>query len=353
MDENIINDTRKITEFKGMSFSNYQKNKVKKELLTCLYNSKIEPACYWSAELICSGNFSELWDIIILYISKYIHLGNPKLPIYIDMRFQNFKEILCNGYIDNEIAMRNNEKIRKLFAELISVLCNSSKKHAFESIKIKTIEEFNITHMTSRLKAPKITYAENIFMKDDPKELFIAINEFAYHISTESKNTISACYWVEWIMQFESICKNRKEKCAAERREFAPVSSNFQTDVVWIIWDAILSESRSKKLDLLMKIQNAIIAIFSIKFTSGCKKKRKFLIYFAIALLTETPNYGLAIIHNSNEIEAITKKINVIYKQIKINEKAPATDYLFKNIAPQKTNLEKTIEKIEKMNSMM
>jgi len=352
MDEDIINDTRKIGEFKGMSFSNFQKNKVKKELLSSLYNSKIEPSCYWSAELICSGNFSELWDIIILYISKYIHLGNPKLPIYIDMRIQNFKEIISNGYIDNELAMRNNEKIRKLFAEIICVLCNSSKKHAFESIKIKTIEEFNITHMTSRLKAPKISYAEKIFMKDDPKELFIAINEFAYHISNESKNTISACYWVEWIIQFESICKSRKEKCAAERRDFAPVLPCFQNDIVWIIWDAILSESRSKKLDLLMKIQNAIIAIFSIKYTAGCKRKRKYLIYFAIALLTETANYGVAIIHNSNEIEAITKKINVIYKQIKKNEIAPATDYLFKNITPQRTNLEKTIEKIEILNSI-
>ena len=81
------------------------------------------------------------------------------------MRFQNFKEILCNGYVDNEIDMRNNDKIRKLFGELICVICNSSKKHAFESIKIKTAEEFNITHMTSRLKAPNVTYAQKYILK--------------------------------------------------------------------------------------------------------------------------------------------------------------------------------------------
>lgn len=353
MDENIINDIRKVNEFKGMSFSNYQKNKVKKELLTSLYNCKIEHACYWSAELICSGNFSDLWDIIILYVSKYIHLGNPKLPIYIEMRFQKFKEIVCNGYIDHEIDMRNNYQIRTLFSEIICVLCNSSKKHAFESIKIKTTEEFDITHMTSRLKAPKVTYAQDVFMKDDPKELFIAINEFAYHISAESKNIISACYWVEWIIQFETICKSRKEKCAAERRDYAPVAQSFQTDVVWIIWDAILYESKKKNKDLLIKILNAIIGIFSIKYTFGCKRKRKYLIYFAIALLTETPNYNVAIIHNSSEIEAITKKINVIYKQIKKNEIAPEINYLYKNITPEKTSLEKSIEKLNRMNIIM
>lgn len=352
MDENLINDTRKATEFKGITFSNYQKNKVKKELITALYNSRIEPACYWSAEYICSGNFSDLWDIILLYISKYIHLGNPKLPIYIEMRFNNFKDILCNGYIDNELSLRNNDKIRKLFCEIICVLCNSSKKHSFESIKIKTNEEFDITQMTNRLKAPRVSYAQDFYMKDDPKELFIAMNEFAYHISSESKNTVTACYWVEWIIQFESICKSRKEKCACERRTFAPVTLNCQTDIIWIIWDAILSEARKQKNDLLVKIQTAILSMFSIKYTSGCKRKRKYLIYFAISLLSETPNYNINIINKSDEIDLITKKINIIYKQIKKNEISPQTDYLFTNIAPAKTNLEKTIEKIKKLNSI-
>ena len=354
MDEYHINDIRKVNEFKGISFSNYQKNKVKKELLISIYNSKIEPATYWCAELICSGNFSDVWDIIILYISKYIHLGNPKLPIYIHMRFQNFKEILCNGYIGNELSMRNCDKIRKLFCEIICVLCNSSKKHSYESIKIKTNDEFDITQMTNRLKAPKVSYAEAIFKKDDPKELFIATNEFCYHISQESKNTVNACYWVEWIIQFESICKSRKEKCLCERRDFVQVAPQFQTDIIWIIWDAILFESRKKNNDLLLKILEALLGIFIIKYSPGCKRKRKYLIYFAISLLIENPNYNISIINNTDEIDAITKKINIIYKQIKKNENAPQTDYLFANVnSKQKSNLEKTIEKIEIFNTIV
>ena len=94
MDESEINDCRVINEFKSKTFSKFSRTKVKNELLQCLYNCKIEPACYWSVELICAGQYQDLWDILLLYMSRNIYLGNPKLPIYMDMRFQNFRTII-------------------------------------------------------------------------------------------------------------------------------------------------------------------------------------------------------------------------------------------------------------------
>ena len=63
-----INDIREQPEFKGLSFSNYKRSDVKKQLITNLLNGKIENSNYWCAELICSGNFPELWDTIIHFI---------------------------------------------------------------------------------------------------------------------------------------------------------------------------------------------------------------------------------------------------------------------------------------------
>ena len=350
-DNTDINDKRSSAEFKGVTFSKFQKTKVKSELINCLITSKVEPACYWAAELICAGHYGDLWEIIILYIGRYIHLGNPKLPIYISMRFKSFKDIISTGYVGNELAMRNNIKIRQLFAEIISLLCHSRKKHSLEAIKIQKSDEFNITHMASRLKAPAIGYVKDIFKPDDPKELYIAMNEFAYHISAETKNCVSACYWLEWILEYETLCKQKKELCLGETRQFAPIQDKFKNDIIWIVWDIILHECSKKKNPLLTKIVNALLEIFSIKYSTGAKKRRKFLIYFAISILTEPLDLAIDIIGNKTELDAIVKKIGVVYKDVKKNEEGLNIDYLFKGV--ERSNLDKTIERLEKMNNVM
>ena len=350
-DDSEINDKRNVKEFRGVTFSTFQKSKVNKELVVCIRSGKVESACYWSAEFICAGHFADLWECIILYVSKYIHLGSPKLPIYIAKRFDDFKTILSNGYIDNEIRMRNNAKIRSIFAEIIAVLCQSRKKHAFEPVKIKKDDEFDITHMATKLKAPNVHYIQDVFRQGDAKELFIALNEFAYHITMESKNVVTACYWVEWVIEFEGICKRRKEKCECERRAFIPVLDKYQMEPIWLIWEALLKEADKRKDKIIKKVIESLLIIFSIKFTSGVKKRRRYVLYNAVALLVEPVDFNVDILNNKSAIENIVKKINMVYKDVKKNQVAPETDYLFNGVS--KSNIDKTIERLEKMNSLI
>ena len=350
MDINEINDKRSSKEFKGVTFSKYKKSAAKKELLKSIIDGKIEQSCYWISEFICAGHFSDIWDQIISVMSKNIHLGNPKLPIYIELRFNDFKNIVHNGYIDNEIKMRNNKKIRKLFAEMVSIMCLSTKKLGFTNIKVGK-EDYNITNIHYKLKADSVDYAQRVYKKEDPKELFISVNEFAYHLSKESNNLQQACYWLEWMLGYESLClKETKEKKVAGRRNM-PVDAKNQKETIWILWEIILFEAKDRN-KVVYKIVNALLGLFCIKYTSGCKKRRRDLIYFAISLVTEPINLDIQICKNEKITKQIVDKIDVVYRQIKKNEVKPETDYLFNN-SFTKGNLEKTISKLDKMSQLM
>ena len=348
MDEYEINDVREQRHFKGITFSEFKKTDVKNELLTSLYKSKIEPACFWSAELICAGHYADLWDTIIGFYTKHIHIGNPKLITYLDLRITNFKDIISNGYIDQELRLRNSDKMRKLFCEVMCVLCEAKRRHCYAEVKVKK-EDFDLTHMTERFKAPNVKFAEDIFLKDDPKELFIAANEFAFNLSETGKNCVNACYWMEWIMEFENICKQKKEKFKCERREFADVDQKCQMDIIWIIWDIFLEEA-AKRNTLVQRIVNSALNIFCLRYRTGCHKKRRLIMYFIIEVFTEPFSTEEEIVKDKAKILVITRNIDKIYKQIKKNEHSPGTDYLYQNT--KASNLEKTIEKLEKMNSL-
>jgi len=343
-----INDIRQSEEFRGMTFSGFKKGDVKRELLNSFINSKLEPSCYWSAELVCSGHFSDLWEVILFFYSKYIHIGNPKLAVLLDMRLQTFKGIMNNGYAGMELKMRNNDKMRRLFAEIVSILCEMERKHSYDEIKVKR-DDFLPENLSERLKAPNRNYALPVVFPEDPKELFVATNELAFHLSKDGQNTIQACYWMEWIMEFESIKKTKKEKSFCERRAMMPVEGKYQKDLIWIVWDAIMKESDTRS-PLIQKIIQCLLRLFCLRYTTTNYKKRKYIMYLATSLLTENVVLTEDMLKEKvkETVANTTSKIDFIYKQIKQNEKSPNTDYLFKNI--KATNLEKTIEKLEKMN---
>ena len=349
MDDSDINDIRGEKDFKGFSFSKFKKSEVRKELLNSLVHSKIEPACYWSAELICAGHYSDLWEIILLFFSKYVHLGNANIAIYLEMRINDFKSIVQNGYSDTVLRLRNNDKIRKLFCEIMCVLCDAKRRHSFDNVKIKP-DDMNMLTIKDKFKALTAEYGEEVLMVEDPKELFPFVNELAYSVTESGTNQMGACYWIEWIIEYENRCKLLKEKIACERRTFAKVDSKCQKDIVWIIWDVFLKEA-AKRSKIVQRIIDALLSLFCLKYVTGCHKKRKNILYLAISILCEKYVLEKELIRHSQLglVNNIKQKINSVYSQIKKNEETTGTDYLF--LGMKSSNLENTIKKLDAMNS--
>jgi hypothetical protein len=354
-DPSYINDIRTRPDFKGVTFSGYKLGEVLSELNKSLLNTKIEEACYWSAELICSGHLKELWNCILTYYSKHINHTNPKLSIYIHMRFQTFLQILKSECAHSELLLRNTNGIRTLFSEIMCVLSKSSQGLTLTDVKIHK-DEFDCISIKDKLRAPNVSYLENVFNTDDPKELFIAVNELCFQISSDSTGGIySACYWVEWIMEYSKYCKSKNQKCICVRRPHIEVDSIHQMDCVWLIWDALILYGSKKENKLLDKILDSLCGLYCIGYNGiQVYTKRKYIIYCAISYLFFTDSCNNIMITETTKqiIPSITSNINKIYQQIKKSEHAPNTDYLFSGLSSKTKKLEDTLNKLRMVNSV-
>jgi hypothetical protein len=92
-----------------------------------------------------------------------------------------------------------------------------------------------------------------------------------------------------------------------------------------------------------------------VRFTPGVRKKRRYLIYFAISLLTTEYDSKIEMINDRLVIETAVENINSVYKQIKNHEISPDTDYLFSSAGykgDKNGDLERTIKRLEALNTM-
>lgn len=333
MVKNQISDRRAAKAFRGLTFSGYKKSAAKTELLNSIRRGLLEEACYWSAEYVCGGHTNDLWEIVMEYMAKYIHLANPSLPHYLEVRRRSFEEVAGSVGTKLHLTLRNNAKVRDIFAEVICVLCLSKKQHAFTPIKIKA-EDFTATYISSHVRAPNRQYIGSVFKTNDPPELLVPSNELAYTISCASKDSARACYWAEWMLEYERRCKKIKDTsftCA--NRRFIKGQTALACGVVWLIWNIILKEAASRDGHQLAIIRS-LIYLFTTNYKKGSVIRRRMLIYFAISTLTESFDASLTLYSDKKTIEDVIAHIALIYGQVKTNEIRPKTDYLFKGLIP-------------------
>ncbi len=342
MENSLIDDIRPLANFKGNTFSNFKKSEVKKQLEINLNGGKIEPACYWATEFICAGQYNALWDILFGFYFKHVHVGNIKACIYLQNRLAHFVQIEGEGYKDAILQMRNCQQVRTLFGEIICVLCESKRHRAYSEVKISPAD-FDLTVNNDKFRAPSTEFASHFFDDIDPNEIFVAMNEFAYNLSENTSDFMMCCYWMEWVISYNMTCVRNGINIECMRRHFPQVESKIKGHVVWVLWHSIIAESKNRS-KIIENIIHACFSMYCFRFGIGCVVKRKYILYFAIAILTEPISFSEPIIADKHKLTIVVENIDYIYVQIKKNEQSTNTDYLFDGV--QSDNLENTIEKL-------
>lgn len=320
-----INDKRKIQDFKLQTFGGYKKSDVVSKLDKAIQTENLDYAIYLSLQLLLSGIISPLIDKFYNFAAKYINTNNPKLPIILFERYKKFNSFLTNKLFQKEaiFLLRNNSEFRNLIVEIITLITLSRKKKLEQIPKI-TQNDYNSTTFKSKLEAKDTLLIEKIVQENDPSEIKIAINEFAYHLS---KRNISKClYWLGWIFEWEKINIKRYGKYEIHYRHTDNVDSKSFKNVVWLIWD-VINDLRNNSIlfhNVLSTQDNESISalwnLYKYNFTLGQKNKRKPYIIWAIKCMTSNVNWEIPLIDRENLLFKSIFNINLIIQKFKTQE---------------------------------
>ena len=307
-----IEDTR--AHFKD-TFTGYSRTTARNELADSIVGGRTDAAIGWTAELLCSGFLREIWDVILVILCQNIYLANPKLPVYIETRYNYFRSLMRSH--SNDLCARNDMKVREVMTEIIYILCVSKKRPKLHIIKLPD-DAFDAKHMA--LTAPSIKYARSVFRKNDPQEIFAATNELVYCLS--ERDALKSCYWLEWILVLEAQKRKRKDVFRCATRSLPPtVNDKFAGDASWLIWDIIKKEADERIQPLIAKIVNALYNLFSSRYGPSTSRKLRCVYYHCCHLLAEPIDVDTPILADSRSLQDVVKRTNTVYRQLKKTQK--------------------------------
>jgi hypothetical protein len=301
----ILKDNR--TNFNKLTFSQHNKRFVCEELLSTIYYNKIEDSLKLTAEMLASSYIKELWFIYINYYSKYIHVSNVKFPIYLNNKYNDFKEIACS--MKSDLDLRNNYDIRKLFFTITYILCNLQKDNIFEYATFK----LDIPNLRRQTRATSTEFVDKYYKHDDPKDYYMLINEFTYHLEkTRDKTWI--LYWINCIVELDAHFRKQNKSFVCSERQL-PLSIPNETNIVWLLWYIIIQVSLSKS-NILQKSIQSLFEIFTIKYNKNTNKKQKSLIGVAALMNYHVGDINVKLVTNMDELSTLDKHITTIFTEL-------------------------------------
>lgn len=323
----IVRDTRK---FDKTSYSQYNKKSVFTEWSKAILHAQYETACHYVAEIDCSLWQDELWEKMIIFASRHIHLHNPSLPTFLNRQFTKYLELLKN---ETPTRLRNNESHRKILCQLTGIFVYSGKGPTYELPKIETnsskIEELKnySRHYVTQLT---IKQGDSILLMTLLNGIFNYLEDGLIHKALE-------CLAI--LLNIEKEMKKNKTDFIIENRIHKWIPAKFKNDWIWILWEGLLTWKH--KNEIVCESIKSLLSLFSFQYLPTKKTSRIYLIINAFLLVCQPLNINQPIIDQQfmNIIKQACQNVNMMYKEIGENYETnispvtqPQTEKSFTNL---------------------
>lgn len=323
----LICDIRSSKDLNGGTISGYKKRDVVNAFQNSIINNKIEEALYWGVELHISTYDKDIWKSIYDIYKKYIHINNPKLFFYIIQRENDYNNILNYYPKKHFILSRNNQEIRNLFCDLITILSLSKKNNLFLD---KSLPKVNISKITkNEIKERIINQNYNIIEDLGYDNLnnteILCINQI-FHNLNNHQGTLKNCFY--WYILLEKSCKQNKNEKNNNMDNY--IKSNYLnknsilnyvsnenfhwTDIIFKMLEKILMNNEKNNM-FIIKLKS----YYKDNFKESKISNLKYIFFMIFYVIKNNINWNITLINKYSIYIQCCANINSLYMQISNN----------------------------------
>lgn len=300
--------------YKSITYGGYKKNDVINIFQNSLINNKLEESCKWFIELNITGYNDEIWIEIIYIITNYINISNLKIIEYIYKKFNTFYKIYNVLNKKQKIHVRNNQEIRNLLSDVVSIVCLSNKKNIFNNKILPKINiyDFEKNNLKNKIKSTNLDLILEYTDNNDDNYIKIAINEIAYHLRM-TKDYHKLLYWYFWIKKSILEKKKRNQLVTLKTRNITNINIKYVNHWIWFLWDIIMNEINFRNEPFKKNIIKYLFIFYKFNFKPSYLKKKESIILFIFYILTHELNLNLNLINNNYLRIRACANINYMY----------------------------------------
>lgn len=308
----VVYDMRQTRDLKQISISGYKKTDVCKAFQNSLINSKLEDALRWGVELHSSGMNAKIWELLYNVYLQYIHVNNPHFYNYFLKRRNDYFRLIQSYPDQHELFSRNDQSIRNLYAEMISIVVLSKKTPLFNAKSIPNLSQkllYDKMELKKRMMGMSLEQIYKYVDTNDPSEIKLGLNEIYSNIFYQKGNFPLFAFWIMWLERISAYKKKTQNNAEISlfemQQEFKciptvieGVKEEYQTHWVWKIWKFLIDfKSKvqiSKEVDVFV---NSAFQDFVDGFKPAQYGRKKYLIYLSFYALKNMIHFESSILY--------------------------------------------------------